>query len=373
MLFTTPQIDEEEQDVLDKIDQIRKSLSYMIATPSKWYGLLRRSTFAKNIQASNSIEGINVSVEDALAAVDNQDPTDATGDNWRAIVGYRTAMTYVLQLATDPYFTYNNGLIRSLHYMILSYDLTKHPGCWRPGSIFVRAQQTGENVYEGPEAEIVPKLMEELVVSLQTDDKSVSATIRAAMGHLNLAMIHPFSDGNGRMARCLQTLILAREGILHPSFCSIEENLGRNTAEYYAVLAEVGQGNWHPENNSKPWIRFCLTAHYKQAQTFLWRMREIQRVWEEVEREIQLRGLHERMIAPIVEAAFGRLIRRSAYCALAENISEVVASRDLKQLVDATYLIPIGEKRGRVYRASPMILGIRTRAREERKYIEPFR
>ena len=40
---------------------------------------------------------------------------------------------------------------------------------------------------------------------------------RAAMGHLNLVMIHPFSDGNGRMARALQTLVLAREGILAPS------------------------------------------------------------------------------------------------------------------------------------------------------------
>ena len=52
------------------------------------------------------------------------------------------------------------------------------------------------------------------------------------MAHLNLAMIHPFSDGNGRLARCLQTLLLAREQIVSPVFSSIEEYLGQNTQAY---------------------------------------------------------------------------------------------------------------------------------------------
>jgi len=62
------------------------------------------------------------------------------------------------------------------------------------------------------------------------------------MAHLNLTMIHPFSDGNGRMARCLQSLVLARGGKLSPEFLSIEEYLGRNTPSYYQVLSAVAQG-----------------------------------------------------------------------------------------------------------------------------------
>ena len=60
------------------------------------------------------------------------------------------------------------------------------------------------------------------------------------MAHLHLAMIHPCRDGNGRLARVVQSLVLAREGILAPQFCSIEEYLGRFTSDYHAVLAEVG-------------------------------------------------------------------------------------------------------------------------------------
>lgn len=62
------------------------------------------------------------------------------------------------------------------------------------------------------------------------------------MAHLNLVMIHPFRDGNGRMARALQTLVLALDEVLEPTFSSIEEWLGSNTADYYLVLAATGRG-----------------------------------------------------------------------------------------------------------------------------------
>ena len=115
--------------------------------------------------------------------------------------------------------------------------------------------------------------MRELIGQLN-EKSTVPLIVRAAMAHLNLTMIHPFRDGNGRMARALQTFVLAREGILDPKFSSIEEYVGRNTQEYYDVLGEVGRGNWHPEHDALPWLRFCLRAHYFQARTLLRRTAE---------------------------------------------------------------------------------------------------
>ncbi|MCK9899146.1 Fic family protein [Frankia sp. Cpl3] len=62
------------------------------------------------------------------------------------------------------------------------------------------------------------------------------------MAHLHLVSIHPWADGNGRMSRSLQTLMIAREGVLAPEFSSIEAWLGRpgNTWEYYRELAARG-------------------------------------------------------------------------------------------------------------------------------------
>src|SRR6185295_7872251 len=120
-------------------------------------------------------------------------------------------------------------------------------GLWRAGAVYVRKEETGEIVYQGPELDEVPGLMRDLVTEMNVDDAGSPPLIRAGMAHLNLVMIHPFRDGNGRMARCLQSLVLAREGIVAPVFSSVEEYLGRNTRAYYDVLAEVGRGSWQPQ------------------------------------------------------------------------------------------------------------------------------
>ena len=371
MIFTTTVLTDQEMRVIEKIDRIRKTLKYALSEPSRWYGFLRRSSFARAIRGSNSIEGFNVTAEDALAAVDGGEPTDAEQEAWEAVKGYRNAMTYVLQLATDEHFSYSEGLLRSLHYMMLHYDLTKHPGRWRPGPIYVNDEKKKEIVYEGPDAEMVPGLMKELVESLNAQNNHVPVMARAAMSHLNLAMIHPFSDGNGRMARCLQTLALAREGILSPEFCSIEEYLGDDTQAYYDVLAEVGRGAWHPENDVRPWIRFCLTAHFRQASTLLRRSKETKRVWDLLDVEVKRHGLPDRMVGALVNAAFGLRIKNTNY-RIAADVSENVASRDLKELVDSGLLIASGEKRGRYYEASTPIRSIRERCREPKENIDPF-
>jgi len=370
MIFRCPELGSAENNVLDEIGKIRTSIKYSLHTPARWIGLLRRSTFARAIRGSNSIEGYNVTEEDAIAAVEGEAPIDALADTWHAIKGYQTAMTYVLQLAHDPTFSYSDGLLKALHFMMLGHELSKHPGTWRPGVIYVRDQQSGNIVYEGPAAEEIPELIKELLWCLN-NEVSASPLIGAAMAHLNLVMIHPFSDGNGRMSRCLQTLVLAREGILEPQFCSIEEYLGRNTQEYYNVLAEVGQGSWHPKNNARLWIRFSLTAHYRQAKTIVRRIEELKRISDEIEQLVEQKRLPERCMFALVDATRGYRIRNSTYRKISE-ISENLASRDLKLLVDEGLLIPIGETRSRAYGASPVLVEIQKRTRLQKRIEDPF-
>ncbi len=365
MIFATPELLPDCLEVIKEVDSIRDNLRSALRSPKRWYGLLSRNTFARAIRGSNSIEGYNVTQEDAIAAADGEEPLDAQAETWAAVTGYRNALTYVLQLSDDPHFRYGEGFIRSLHYMMLSYDLPRHPGSWRPGPIYVRDEETREIVYEGPDASLVPKLMEGLFESLNDGSDDTPAVIRAAMGHLNLVMIHPFSDGNGRMARCLQTLILAREGILDPSFSSIEEYLGRNTKEYYTVLAAVGGGSWQPSNDARPWIRFCLNAHFNQATTLLKRTKELARVWDELEVIVQSRGLPPRVMYALSDATFGYRVRNATYRSVAE-VSQTVASRDLQLLVENGLLIPAGEKRGRIYVASDILRALRKRTLEPR-------
>ena len=368
MIFHSPELTEQELQIIARIDRVRDALHDQLPEQHRWVGLLRRVMLARAIRGSNSIEGYNVTLDDAVAAVAGEPPLDAEDEAWRAVVGYRDAMTYVLQLADDTHFVYDENLIRSLHYMMLCYALDKSPGRWRPGSVFVVDEATHETVYTGPDAIEVPDLVHQLVEDLRADDR-VSPMVKAAMAHLNLVMIHPFRDGNGRMARCLQALVLAREGIVASPFVSIEEYLGMNTEAYYKVLAEVGQGSWQPQRDARPWIRFVLTAHYQQAQTMVRRAEEAERRWDLLTEEARKLALPERSVPALFNASLRFRLRNADYREVAE-VSDIVAGRDLGRLVGAGLLAAKGERRGRFYVATARLIALNESIKAERKPVE---
>jgi len=376
-IFEAPKLEPIEQEVIGRVEEIRAKVKYLLSASKRWTGLLARITLAKAIQGSNSIEGYLVSDEDAIAAVEGEEPiADPKTEVWMAVSHYRRAMTYILQLAEDPHWIYDENLIRGLHYGMLAYDLTKNPGRWRPGGIHVRREATGEVVYDGPDPDLVPPLMHALVESLNSREGAAPAMVRAAMAHLNLVMIHPFSDGNGRMARALQTLVIVREErVLDKVFCSIEERLGAVRDAYYAVLAQVGGRTWNPAGDARPFVRFCLASHLYQAETLLHFSRYMARVWAQVEEEAKRRGLPERVQCAMSDAVMGYRVRNATYRKAAGVISEHLASRDLKSLVDAGLLAPEGERRGRGYRADQPLREIGAQARSAfppPAFVDPF-
>jgi Fic family protein len=378
MLFATPELGERERAVLAEIDDLAEKLRLRLHDPRRWLGSLRRAQFARAVQGSNSIEGYEASVDDAAAIELGEPPLDADEETHLAIKAYCDAMTYVLQLSSEPNFHYGEQLIRSLHFIMTCYDLKVRPGLWRTGSIYVRNDDTGEVVYEGADIDDVPALMHEMVLELNVEN-DLPLIVRAGMAHLNLVMIHPFRDGNGRMARCLQTLVMARNGVLPPVFCSIEEYLGRNTQAYYDVLTKVGRGSWDPSGDASEWVRFILTAHLRQARTLQLRIKESERLWGDLEELVKIKKLPERTINPLYDAAMRFRIRNGTYRAILEqseeSITEQMASRDLKQLTDLGLLVPHGTARGRFYTATPELSALRkviVEARDARDDSDPF-
>lgn len=369
-VYATPELAPVEKEVLKLIDELREQLRLRVAEkPRRWAGQLRRMAFARAVQASNSIEGYDASIDDVVAAIDDEPTLSADEETRLALSGYRDAMTYVLQIAGDPQVGVDEGLLKSLHFMMLKHRLDKNPGRWRPGAIHVKHEPTGEIVYEGPPGNSIPELITATIHELEASDAPV--LVRAAMAHLNLVMVHPFSDGNGRMARCLQTLALAREQIVAPVFSSIEEYLGRNTQAYYDILAKVGQGRWNPDGDARPWVRFCLTAHYHQARTQVRRIEETERLYVECCELADKHGLPERAAGALGDAALGLRLRRASYQAVvkatqADEISDLTASRDLRAIVEAGLFKPVGQARGRYYLAEQPLKAIYDRIRADR-------
>lgn len=314
------------------------------------------------VTGSNSIEGYAASLDDVLAVEGGEEPLDASHETQLALGGCQEAMTYVLQLARDePAEVVSEGLLTSLQFMMLKHDLSKNPGRFRGGPIFVRHEARGEVVYEGPPHGSVRPLVRRLLEELERDDAPV--LVRAAMAHLNLMMIDPFSDGNGRMGRALQTLVLARDRIVAPVFSSIEETSAetrRRTTRSWLRSGRApgtlrttparGWGSASPRTTARrgpccEGSRRPSTCGSPAATSF------------------SGTDLPERTIAALMDGAQGLRIRRAGYISSvlageAERIAPLTATRDLKALVDAGLLVPSGERRGRIYLGSEGLRGV---------------
>lgn len=249
--------------------------------------------------------------------------------------------------------------------MLLEHDLTKSPGRYRTKEIFVRDDRRGATVYAGPDEVEVHDLMRALSDSL-TSPNSDDPLVRGAMAHLNFVMIHPFRDGNGRMARALQTMVLAQDQVVEPTFSSIEEWLGNNTQDYYDVLATTGRGSWQPENDASLWVRFNLRAHHMQAQTVRRRFDEAETQWRRTDELLASHKLNERVGAALFDALLGLRVTRPSYVKLTQ-LDERTATRDLVNAADLGLLETRGERRGRYYVAGEPLQAIREQLRTDRK------
>jgi Fic family protein len=363
-VYTAPPLSGQDRAVLGEIHRMRRDLRRVLRTPKRWEGGLRRSALARAIQGSNSIEGYTVAEDDAAAALDDDEPIGADEKTFLEIQGYRAALGYTLVRGEDDSPPFDATEISAMHYMMLRHETRKSPGRYRRGAVSVYNDRQESVVYEGPDAGRVPALMDGLVESLNAQPE-LDPVVRSAMAHLNLVMIHPFRDGNGRMARALATSVLVRSEIGEPEFASIEEWLGRNTEDYYSVLAHTGRGSWNPRPDADLWLSFNLRAHHMQAQTVRRRIEEAGHTWSELDRIVEERSVPERAQDALFEAVLGYRVRRAGYIKRA-GVGEQTATRDLSALASAGLLVAHGAGRGRFYTAGEPLARIRESRRAHR-------
>ena len=340
MIYATPPLTSALAGKLDELAKLRTALGDEVKTGSRWMGRLRREVRASSIESSTSIEGFSVSPEEAQALTGGRDVADGDQENRQAVACYARAMDHVGTMAVDPSFRWVDRVILDLHFDACWFQREKGPGLWRTGPIGVTAAD-GSLEYEGPDAERVVALMDEVVGWLADGDLEVDVVVRAAMAHLHVTSVHPFRDGNGRVSRIVQSLVLAREGPAAPEFFSIEEYLAGHTQEYYAALREAQGGSYRAERSASGWVSFCVDAHLAQARQRLAQIQAAAARWSSLEELVEDRGWPDRLVIALEQSLLGGT-ERSKYGDEAD-VSPATASADFRRLLDAGLV----EQRGR--------------------------
>lgn len=275
---------------------------------------LRRENRIKTIQSSLMIEGNTLSLDQATAIFDNKriiGPAKDVAEVQNAIKVYRNLRNF------DPYKI--ESYLKA--HKILMSGLVSDAGEFRKKEVGIFKGE--EIAHMTPPAWNVNHLMSNLFSYLKSSDESL--IIKSCVFHYEMEFIHPFMDGNGRMGRLWQTLILMKENPVF-EFLPIEIEIKNNQEKYYEVLSESDK-----EGLCTKFVEFMLDM----IKISLNQLVDAQRnSFTDVERLHYFKD----------QTSFKEFTRKD-YLNVFKDISIATATRDLRKGVELGILKRLGDNR----------------------------
>ncbi len=238
-------------EILNRVAAINEAIGRTVLADRSRTLRLRRINRIRTIQGSLAIEGNSLSEAQITAILEGK----------RVIAPPREVQEVKNALAAyDRFESWKPDTEKDLleAHRILMSGLIDEEGLYRHGGVGVMAGQ--QEIYMAPPADRVSHLMADLFGWLATTD--AHPLIAGSVFHYEFEFIHPFADGNGRMGRLWQSLILARWNPLFTDI-SVESLIFEHQAEYYQALQESTR-----QTDSAPFVAFMLRMILDTVTTF---------------------------------------------------------------------------------------------------------
>jgi Fic family protein len=201
----------------------------------------RQDALIRTVHYGTHIEGNELNLDQAERILAGQDVVGRERDI-QEIINYRKAMEYIDQIKDqNSKVKINDEMIKKLHMITVGKILPEEKcGEYRKTQVVIKNNQTGQVSFRPPEADLISPQIKDLLAYIEnSESQDIHPILKSGIVHYELVRIHPFLDGNGRVARALSTLILFLAGYDIRKFFSLEEYFDRNAAEYYSSLQSV--------------------------------------------------------------------------------------------------------------------------------------
>ncbi len=279
---------------------------------------LRKQNKIKTIHSSLKIEGNTLTQEQVTAIVENKRVIGPKKDILEVI---NAIEVYDKLLTFDP----NSSKSYLFAHGLLMKELIGNPGKYRTEEVGIF--QESKVAHHAPPAKNVQSLMQSLFSYLK--DEEELTLIKSCVFHYETEFIHPFLDGNGRMGRLWQTIILLNEYPVF-EFLPFETLISQSQGDYYTVLS-----NCDKKGESTEFIEYMLKVIENSLNEIL---NFSNRILTDIERleYFMSQGKQE--------------FTRMDYMKVFKNISTSTASRDIKKGVDLNYFSRTGDKNKAIYK-----------------------
>ena len=238
---------------------------------------------------------------------------------------------YAKPLTSDRLFNWHASLFptgRSNMHKITVADWRKHP------MQVISGPMGKEKVhYQAPKPEIVPQEMNNFLYWFENEN-TLDLLLKASIAHLWFLTIHPFDDGNGRIARAITDMLLARSDKSAQRFYSMSAQIRVERKEYYNILGKTQKGHL----DITEWILWfltCLTNAIKATEDILSKVLFKAEFWKQHYTTL-LNNRQQKMLNKLLDGFTGKLT--SSKWAKINKCSQDTALRDIQDLIKKNIL-----------------------------------
>ena len=229
------------REILTEIDKLQEEINSFRPLPAGTLRQLKEYYRVGLTYTSNAIEGNSLTETETKVVL--EDGITIGGkpikDYYEAL-GHSEAYDYIYKIAKDKVIT--DGDIKKLHKLFYYRIDEAKAGKYRKGKVFISGSR-----YPLPGPEKVAELMKEFMGRLNELEKKSHPVEYSAIAHKDLVFIHPFIDGNGRVARLLMNLILLQNGyciaiippILHGEYINTLEKAHTDDKDFREFIVRV--------------------------------------------------------------------------------------------------------------------------------------
>ncbi len=309
-----------------------------------WEKKFQEEAVVRTVYHGTHLEGNQLQADEAKDVLLGKEVVGRPRDI-QEIINYRKVLELIDEEAKKKIEKITEMLIKKIHRVIVDKILSpESAGEYRQKQVVIRDSYSGEITFRPPDAIEVPFLMREFIYWLnQTSKEQLHPILKAGIAHHELVRIHPFVDGNGRVARVLATLILFLGGYDIRRFFSLEEYYDRDAASYYKNLQKATNGNL------TSWLEYFT---YGTAYEFEKIKEKVLKLSRDVKLKEKFGGqifLTERQIKIIEYLQEVGYLQNQQFSNLFPDLSEDTVLRDLKDLMNKGLIKKVGSTKSARY------------------------
>lgn len=294
----------------------------------------RLTTLTLDVVKSSEIEGEKLDYEQVRSSIARR-----LGINIAGLVAANRNVEDIVEMMLDATQNYQQPLsdkrLFGWHSALFSTGYSGiykiETGCYRTGEMQIVSGAMGKEIvhYEAVPANRVKDEMDRFL-SWFNDNNKIDPVIKAAIAHFWFIIIHPFDDGNGRIARAISDLMLARADGSAERYYSMSGQILVERKQYYEVLQKVQ----HSSGDITDWLNWflhCLKKSLLSTETALQKILRKTEFWKVHENS----GLNERqrlVLNKLFDGFDGKL--KSSKWAKMAKCSPDTALRDIKELIE---------------------------------------